>query len=225
MIKQTVSNIIVATLFTLTPVNFVTQTVEKPEQAVNNTVQAVEKGVSNSERSLTRGNSENTPASENRSETANEAKAAANERKVDTVERLAFEPKPLNEAQLKKCEKVESAVHSSIENIKNRGVKQLDVFKEISTRTKAFYDAKNYSVATYDQTVAELSQLYDEALVALTTTQDSVDNWNCRSDNPAAQILQLKADKQAETDALNAYKAKVQELIVLVKSAASKEAQ
>jgi hypothetical protein len=225
VIKQTTNYLVAMTLFALTPLNFVTQTVTTAEATANKTADSatkhVDDSVSKSEQSLTRGNSDNTPAAVNRNEHADEAKAAANARKQDAL--IVTEPRALTAPQLKKCEIAERSIATSIDRVKTRGEKQLEVFHTISKRTRAFYESKHYSFDGYDSTKEEASRLYDQALLALTATQNAGDVWNCRSDGPLTQIEEFRNTKLAEVVALDTYKNKVQELITLVKTAAAQE--
>jgi hypothetical protein len=123
--------------------------------------------------------------------------------------------------KLRVCEKKEKQITESITRIGDRGAKQLEVFHSIAERTKAFYAAKDYNVAEFATVSQEADTLYDQSLVALNTTQTSGETWSCNGSNPVAQLDAFKQAKEAEMNTLQAYKDKVHELIVLVKSAAN----
>lgn len=225
VIKQTTNNFLLATLLTLTPITFLNQTTVKAENGVkdtvDSTVKSAEKTVKaaqNSVNSTTRGNSDNTPAAENRNPNADLAKATANEKKFGASQ--YEEVGPLTGKHMDNCQAAKPQISSAIDRITTRGEKQLEVFNLISRRTQEFYATKGYDVAGYDQFVSELGSLYDSALTSLTATQNAGDAWDCRSDEPLGQMIAFQQDKQAEREALQAYKQKVQELIMLVKNAA-----
>lgn len=131
----------------------------------------------------------------------------------------AMQENRFTENKLRVCEKKEDQIASSIARIGSRGAKQLEVFHSIAERTKAFYATKGYDIAGFDTASQAVDTAYDQTLVALNATQTSGETWSCNGTNPVAQLQAFKQAKQAEVAALQDYKDKVHNLIVIVKSA------
>jgi hypothetical protein len=127
--------------------------------------------------------------------------------------------------KLRVCKKKQAQISSAIEQIGDRGAKQLEVFHTIAERTKAFYTSKGYDTAGYSELAQQVDALYDQSLVAVTSTQSTGDNWSCSGSSPMAQFSAFKDAKQTEIATLKAYKDKVRDLIVFVKAAATSTAQ
>ncbi|MBC7764360.1 hypothetical protein H7Y29_01470 [Microbacteriaceae bacterium] len=121
--------------------------------------------------------------------------------------------------QIKKCEKKQKEISNKLDIISARGAKQLEVFHTIATRVENFYIQKGYTADGYDTLVTELDTLYDQSLVAVTSTQNAGDAWSCNLQDPIASLKNFKDAKRAETATLKSYKDKVHELILLVKRA------
>ncbi len=121
--------------------------------------------------------------------------------------------------KVKKCEKKQAKINAKLDTISARGAKQLEVFHAISTRVQTFYITKEYAVENYQTVVSELDALYDQSLVAVTSTQNAADAWSCTVQDPIVSMDTFKSAKRAEITTLKAYKNKVHELILLVKQA------
>jgi hypothetical protein len=124
-----------------------------------------------------------------------------------------------NANQTKKCEKKQEKIIAKLDAISARGTKQLDVFHTIATRVQSFYIQKGYTADGYDALIVELDKLYDQSLVAVTSTQNASDTWGCNLQDPIASLNNFKVTKRAETATLTSYKDKIRELILLVKQA------
>ena len=145
-----------------------------------------------------------------------ESKSARNER-ASAV--LAEKEERFTEKKLQRCNKSQDGIKLRMQQISNRGVKQLEIFRKIADRTKAFYEMKGYSVERYPALAAEVDLQYEQSIAALRATQSSQNEWSCDSSNPLRAMSGFSDAKKNEIAALRAYKDKVHELILLVKQA------
>ena len=145
-----------------------------------------------------------------------ESKSARNER-ASAV--LAEKEERFAEKKLQRCNKSQDSIKLRMQQISNRGVKQLEIFRKIADRTKAFYEMKGYSVERYPALAAEVDLQYEQSIAALRATQSSQNEWSCDSSNPLRAMSGFSDAKKNEIAALLAYKDKVRELILLVKQA------
>lgn len=158
-------------------------------------------------------------ASENRAQKAVDAAAKNADKTLAKSGNSEARQNRFTTNQTKKCEKKQEQISSKLDTISARGAKQLEVFHTIATRVQNFYVQKSYTAEGYSTVVAELDSLYDQSLVAVTSTQNAGDAWSCAIQDPVASLGTFKDTKRAETAILKAYKAKVHELILLVKQA------
>ncbi len=121
--------------------------------------------------------------------------------------------------KVKKCEKKQAKINAKLDTISARGTKQLEVFHNIATRVQTFYITKEYNVENYQTVVSELDALYDQSLIAVTSTQNAADAWSCTVQDPIVSMDTFKSAKRSEVATLKAYRDKVHELILLVKQA------
>lgn len=121
--------------------------------------------------------------------------------------------------KLQICNRNQDRFKSRMNHISDRGVKQLDVFKKIADRTKAFYETKGYNVSGYSTLAAEVDVLYSNSAAAISATQNSQTEWSCDDNNPQSAMRLFSDAKKNEIATLKAYKDKVRELILLVKQA------
>jgi len=120
-------------------------------------------------------------------------------------------------AQLKACQKRETAINHIMSRVIDRGGKQIKVFDTIATRTEAFYVSKGKTVASYDALVAAVNTAKTKAetdLAAMKTT----DTLACDGTDPKGAVSAFKANLKLEIADLKAYKTAVKNLIVGVKS-------
>ena len=119
--------------------------------------------------------------------------------------------------KLQICNRNQDRFKARMQQISDRGAKQLDVFKKIADRTKAFYEVKAYSDENYGALAAEVDILYSESLAAISMTQVSQTEWSCDDSSPQSAMRVFSNAKKNEIATLKAYKDKVRELILLVK--------
>ena len=231
--KQTLAAAGLSLLVSLVPVGFISQTalavslplelndqVSAAKNTVDNTVHAtVNNGKDEAARAAHQATNNGNHGNGNNDKGNNEAEAPA---PVDLSTPIAENRFTTN--KLRACERRQDQIISNISAISDRGSRQLEVFHSIAERVKAFYAAKNYHVDTYDAVAAETDALYDQSLVSVNTTQSSGESWSCNGMNPTEQFSRFKSAKQAEMQTLAAYKAKVHELLLLVKTAAASSA-
>lgn len=229
--KQTLAAAGLSLLVSLVPVGFISQTalavslplelndqVSAAKNTVDNTVHAtVNNGKDETARAAHQVTNNGNHGNGNNGNDNNEAQAP-----VDLSAPIAENRLTAN--KLRACERRQDQIISNISAISDRGSRQLEVFHSIAERVKAFYAAKNYHVDTYDAVAAETDALYDQSLVSVNTTQSSGESWSCNGMNPTEQFSRFKSAKQAEMQTLAAYKAKVHELLLLVKTAAASSA-
>ena len=132
---------------------------------------------------------------------------------------LAEKEERFTDKKLQRCNKSQDGIKLRMQQISNRGVKQLEVFRKIADRTKAFYETKGYSAERYPALAAEVDLQYEQSVAALRATQSSQNEWSCDSSNPLRAMSGFSDAKKNEIAALRAYKDKVRELILLVKQA------
>lgn len=134
-------------------------------------------------------------------------------------ENAANKDKPFTIQQQRACNKNQDNIKARMQQISDRGATQLAVFKKIADRTKSFYAAKGYNASGYSQAAADVDTAYDQASVALGTTQASQREWSCATADPQATMVQFRDAKQHESTVLMEYKEKVRALILIVKQA------
>lgn len=120
-------------------------------------------------------------------------------------------------AQLKACQKRETAINHIMARVVDRGTKQIVVFDKIATRTETFYTTKGKTVANYDTLVAAVDAAKSKAqtdLAAMKTTA----TLDCASTDPKGGVSAFKTSVKSEIASLKAYKTAVKNLIVAVKS-------
>lgn len=128
----------------------------------------------------------------------------------------------LDENRKNTCEKRVTRIIRIMENAAAQGTKNQQVFDKISERVQKFYADKGLSVANYDALVADVNAKKEAASVAIKAVQDNK-TFNCDSDNPVGKIDAFNGQVRAMHQALKDYRTAIKNLIVAVKSAASKE--
>ena len=219
--KQKIYTAVLLLMVGLVPVGFVSQTASA--LSVTNTIE-----LAKNDAAQTANNGKSEIARQAHQDTnngnhgqGNNGNANGNNENTNGNSTQATQEARFTENKLRVCEKKEDQIASSIARIGDRGAKQLEVFHSIAERTKAFYAAKGYDAADFATASQDVDTAYDQALVALNTTQTSGETWSCNGTNPVAQMQAFKQAKEAEIAALQAYKDKVHNLIVIVKSAAA----
>lgn len=217
--KQKIYTAVILLMVGLVPVGFVSQTASA--LSVTNTIELAKNDAS---QAVNHAKSE--VARQAHQDTNNGNHGQGNNGNGDSTDgsgndTQALQENRFTENKLRVCEKKEDQIANSITRIGSRGAKQLEVFHSIAERTKAFYATKGYDVVEFAQAAQDVDTAYDQALVALNATQTSGETWSCNGTNPIAQLQAFKEAKQAEITALQEYKDKVHNLIVIVKTAAA----
>lgn len=195
MNKQLLSSLILALVLSLTPVAFFSNT-------------ALAREVENNE-------------SEIEAETPERNKPSTEKREV-IKEKIETKKERFDANKLRVCEKRKERFKTMMQQVSDRGAKQLGVFKAIADKTNAFYSEKGYNVANYTTVSNEVDELYVQSLAAVNTTQEAKDSWSCDGNNPVGAMEAFRTAKTAEVATLKAYKDKVRQLILLVKQAGDK---
>ncbi len=136
-----------------------------------------------------------------------------------SAELLAEKEQRLTAKKLQACNKKQDKFKSRMQQISDRGTKQLEVFRKIADRTKAFYETKGYTSDGYVNLAAEVDARYSQAAAAIGLTQSSQNEWSCDDSSPLSAMQGFSDAKKNEIAALKAYKDKVRQLILLVKQA------
>lgn len=154
--------------------------------------------------------------------TAEDAKKNVEDRKEAIKQRQQAK---LDQTKLKVCEKRLTNIKKIMSNIQERATRQIDVFTKISERTQKFYVDKQYSTQNYDSLVAAVNdkKTATESVVADVAAFGA--DFTCSGDNAGSFKADVKAQLQAQNDALKDYKTAVKNLIVAVKSANSNDKQ
>jgi len=126
----------------------------------------------------------------------------------------------LDDAKLKLCQNRQTVMNNIMARVADRGDKQMLVFDKISERVQAFYADKGYSLANYDELLAEVVAKRTEAQTALQTMAQNGLEVDCGGDNPKGDVDAFKLRAQTMRGALNEYKTAIKNLIVGVKTAA-----
>ncbi len=143
------------------------------------------------------------------------------ERQETTQDKKQLLAMKLSDNKKKVCQKRLATIKKIMTNSQNRSDRQLEVFTKIADRTKAFYEEKQYSVSNYDDLVAAVEEKKQAASIALTMSNETIDQFRCDSDDPISIKDLFKAQVQDQNTALKAYKTAIKDLIVAVKSSKS----
>jgi hypothetical protein len=195
MNKQLLSSLMLALVVSLTPVAFFSNT-------------ALARAIENNE-------------SERETETPERNKPSTEKREV-IKEKIETKKERFDANKLRVCEKRKERFKTMMQQVSDRGAKQLGVFKAVADKTNAFYSEKGYNVANYTTVSKEVDELYTQSLAAVNTTQEAKDSWSCDGNNPVGAMEAFRTAKAAEVATLKAYKDKVRQLILLVKQAGGK---
>lgn len=131
----------------------------------------------------------------------------------------------LDDIKLKVCEKRLAGIKKIMTSIQERATRQIDVFNKISERTQKFYVDKAYTVAGYDDLVKTVNDKKEATEAVAQNVAAFGADFTCSSDNAGSFKADVKAQLQAQNDALKDYKTAVKNLIVAVKSANSNDKQ
>ncbi len=126
--------------------------------------------------------------------------------------------------KLKMCQQQQASITSRLQHMSTISSTQLEIYHEMATKTEDFYTNGGYSIATYQPLVAEVHSLYATASATVQSTEDTANRWSCNG-NAKQDLAAFKDSRAASVETLNAYRQKVRELIVLVKSAATPEGE
>lgn len=132
---------------------------------------------------------------------------------------LAEAQHKLQAAKLKACQNREKSINTRLQNIANRGDRQLKVFDTIATRVEKFADDKNAKPANYDDLTNQVSSQKTAAQAAVEKIKAESVSFKCDGTDPKGALQVFKTDLKAEISALKSYRTSVKNLIVGVKTA------
>lgn len=124
-------------------------------------------------------------------------------------------------AQLKSCQKRETAITNIMSRLSDRGQKQLTLFTTIAHRTETFYTTKGKTLSNYDALVADVTAKKAVAQTAVDNVKSTSTTFTCGANDPKGIASSFKDSLKTEISALNDYKTSVKNLIVGVKSVQS----
>lgn len=125
----------------------------------------------------------------------------------------------LQTAKLKACQNREKAINTRLQNIANRGDRQLKVFDTIATRVEKFADDKNAKPANYNDLTSQIDSQKAAAQAAVEKIKAESVSFKCDGTDPKGALQTFKTDLKAEISALKSYRTSVKNLIVGVKTA------
>jgi len=123
----------------------------------------------------------------------------------------------LADAQLKSCQKRETAINNIMARTIDRSTKQIKVFDTIATRTEAFYASKGKTLSGYSALVSAVDAAKLKATADLSAMKTTAD-LKCDGTDPKGAASAFKVNLKLEIADLKAYKTAVKNLIVGVKS-------
>lgn len=139
-----------------------------------------------------------------------------------TDNREARQAKLIN-SRLKACQRREAVITKLMSNLADRGTRQIEVFDKIADRTQAYYQEKGLRLANYNSLVAEVDAKKNAAEAAVSSTKDTIVEFDCEGEDPRGTAAEFKENLKAQHQAMKAYKTSVKNLIVGVKSVQSEE--
>lgn len=134
------------------------------------------------------------------------------------AEKEAVEHTKLADAKLKTCRKREKAINNVMSRISDRGLKQVDLFTSIATKTETFYTEKGKTLSSYDTLVSDVTAKHDAAQTAVEAVKANSLTFKCDGTDPKGSVASFKGSLKIEIAALKDYKTAVKNLIVGVKS-------
>lgn len=126
----------------------------------------------------------------------------------------------LETTKVRVCELRQAKIKAIMERSVQRAENQLKLFDTIAARTKAFYEEKGKTLATYNELVAATENAKTKAVGEIETMKQ-IEPFDCAGNDPKGVADDFKASLQAVNQALHQYRTSVKNLIVGVKSAQS----
>lgn len=145
--------------------------------------------------------------------------AASSHQPAQATDAKASGQAHLAAAQLKACQKRETAINNIMSRISDRGQKQLDLFTSIATRTETFYTDKGTTLSNYDALVTDVTAKKAVAQTSVDAVKGDSITFKCDGTDPKGMATVFKEALKSEITALKDYKTAVKNLIVGVKSA------
>ncbi len=125
------------------------------------------------------------------------------------------------EVTKKICAAHEAQVNSVMTRVVNRNQLRIDRITTVADKTKAFYESKDYQLASYAQLAADVDARRVIAQSAVSTIKSTA-SFSCESVAPRTIIQAFRSKHASGVEEVKAYRDAVKKLIVGVKSA-SKE--
>ena len=134
------------------------------------------------------------------------------------AERKEVAANKLDDTKLHACQNRQNTITNILARIADRGQKQINLFSIITQRTQNFYTDKGKVLANYDTLVVDVAMKKAAVQAIVDTTKSTSTTFDCRGDNPKETASSFKQSLKKQIEAMNAYKAAVNSLIVGVKS-------
>lgn len=147
-----------------------------------------------------------------------EASAAKEAAEAKLKARHEAKQDKLSASQLEICKNREENINNRIARIADRSVKHIELFDMIAVRAQSFYDSNEYTLANYDELIADVAAKKVAAETAVATISNATASFDCEGENPKVTIEEYKAGVRIAIDALKEYRSSVKNLIVGIKS-------
>lgn len=154
-----------------------------------------------------------------------EKKARLEQRQTKVTERKQEVKAKLEDKRLEACTKRETSINRHMQRIADRAAKQLEAFNKISERVQGFYTEKSLTLSNYALLVEDSSAKKAAAEAAIADLKNSSVDFKCDSEDPVGTAEAFKGARQEVVVAMKEYKTSVKNLIVAVKSVASKKTE
>lgn len=115
------------------------------------------------------------------------------------------------------CQNKETALKTTMQQSASQAQHQLDVFKSIADRTRAFYRAEGHTDADYSTLSSDARVKYDAAKEIIGNL--SAQSFSCSDSEPKQILITFRDAVTAKNQALEDYRRAVKDLILSVKSA------
>lgn len=135
--------------------------------------------------------------------------------------RLAEAQTKLQDAKLKACQNREASIDRRLQNIVNRGDRQVKVFDTIATRVEQFASDKNAKPSNYDDLVNTVASQKAAAQAAMSKIEADRGGFKCNGNDPKGSLETFRTDLKTEISALKSYRTSIKNLIVGVKTSLS----
>lgn len=146
---------------------------------------------------------------------AREAREKASEAVTEKKEEAK---KGLTEAKRTVCERRKETIVKLMNNVVERGNKQIELLTTIANRTKTFYEQKGKTLANYDELVAGVDTKKAAAEAALASIDTIAQGFDCSGDDPKGKLGFYRETVKTKIGAITDYRQSVRSLIAGVKS-------